>query len=141
MLHTYLNGVNDDLKQLIEYTKQDIEDIQVANNEAIFSRTPIKDNLVKDFEMKKSLLHQEMLLLRDKNPQKQLADLLDEQANLLLDSMREQLKELKKLNGYYAKSVFAVSEFYNSLMQQIIPHENCGYDKEKPQSHLLQTKA
>lgn len=136
MLYTYLNGAISDLKELIRLTKLDSTDIQVANHEAIFSRTTQKDHLVKEFEIKKSLLHQEMILLRDKNPHKPLEDLLDEQASSLLDEMRDRLEELKALNNNYARCVFAVAEFYNSLIQRVIPHERDGYEHHKPQSHF-----
>lgn len=136
MLYTYLNGAINDLKELINLTKLDSADIQIANHEAIFSRTSQKDHLVKEFETKKSLLHQEMILLRNKNPHKPLEDLLDEKASLLLNEMRDKLEELKALNSNYARCVFAVAEFYNSLIQRVVPHERDGYEHHKPQSHF-----
>ena len=55
--------------------------------------------------------------------------------------MRDTLSELKTINSNYARSVFAVSEFYNSLIQRVIPHENDGYDQHRQQSHLLKIQA
>lgn len=141
MLHTYINGAISDLKTLIELTKLDNADIQIANHQAIFDRIQQKDELVKEFETKKSLLHREMLILCDKNPHKTLKEILDEKASNLLDDMRNTLEELKILNTNYARSAFAVSEFYNSLIQRVIPHENDGYEHHRPQSHLLKTQA
>lgn len=141
MLYKYLNGAISDLNELIRLTESDIADIQVANNEAIFSRTDQKNQLVKEFETKKSLLHQEMVALRNKNPQKPLEELLDTQASDLLDEMRNRLEKLKELNTNYARSVFAVSEFYNSLIQRLIPHESDGYGHQKSKSHLLKIQA
>ena len=141
MLYQYLNGAISSLNTLIELTELDIADIQVANNEAIFSRTEQKNQLVKEFETKKSLLHQEMVALRDRNPQKPLEELLDEQANALLGEMRSSLEKLKSINAHYARSVFAVSEFYNSLIQKVFPHESDGYGRQKSQSHLLKIQA
>ena len=141
MLHTYIKGAIADLEALIELTQLDNADIQVANHEAIFARISQKDALVKEFETKKSLLHQEMLILCEKNPQKSLQELLDDEASALLDSMRDKLEELKTLNTNYARSVFAVAEFYNSLIQRVIPHENDGYEHHRPQSHLLKIQA
>ena len=126
MLHTYINGAIADLKALIELTQLDNADIQIANHEAIFERLDQKNTLVKAFEDKKSLIQQEMLILCNKNPHKSLQDLLDEETNNLLDIMRDTLSELKTINSNYARSVFAVSEFYNSLIQRVIPHENVG---------------
>ena len=107
MLHTYINGAIADLKAIIELTQLDNTDIQSANHEAIFGRLDKKDTLVKAFEEKKSLIHQEMLLLCNKNPNKSLKDLLDDETSDLLDSMRGALSELKILNANYARSVFA----------------------------------
>ncbi|TLD97352.1 hypothetical protein LS71_000935 [Helicobacter jaachi] len=141
MLHTYINGAIADLNALIELTQLDNADIQVANHEAIFARIAQKDELVKAFEAKKSLLHQEMLMLCEKNPHKTLKELLDDEASALLDSMRDSLERLKELNANYARSAFAVAEFYNSLIQRVIPHENDGYEHHRPQSHLLKIQA
>ena len=141
MLHTYINGAIADLKALIELTQLDNADIQIANHEAIFERLDQKNTLVKAFEDKKSLIQQEMLILCNKNPHKSLQDLLDEETNNLLDIMRDTLSELKTINSNYARSVFAVPEFYNSLIQRVIPHENDGYDQHRQQSHLLKIQA
>ncbi|WP_336524424.1 hypothetical protein [Helicobacter japonicus] len=141
MLHTYINGAIADLKALIELTQLDNADIQIANHEAIFERLDQKNTLVKAFEDKKSLIQPEMLILCNKNPHKSLQDLLDEETNNLLDIMRDTLSELKTINSNYARSVFAVSEFYNSLIQRVIPHENDGYDQHRQQSHLLKIQA
>ena len=141
MLHTYINGAIADLKALIELTQLDNADIQIANHEAIFERLDQKNTLVKAFEDKKSLIQQEMLILCNKNPHKSLQDLLDEETNNLLDIMRDTLSELKTINSNYARSVFAVSEFYNSPIQRVIPHENDGYDQHRQQSHLLKIQA
>lgn len=141
MLHTYINGAIADLKALIELTQLDNADIQIANHEAIFERLDQKNTFVKAFEDKKSLIQQEMLILCNKNPHKSLQDLLDEETNNLLDIMRDTLSELKTINSNYARSVFAVSEFYNSLIQRVIPHENDGYDQHRQQSHLLKIQA
>lgn len=141
MLHTYIKGAIHDLKELIDLTRLDSADIQVANHEAIFSRIEKKDDLVKAFESKKALLHEEMLLLCEKNPHKTLKDLLDDEASDLLDEMKNSLELLKTENANYARSAFAVSEFYNSLIQRVIPHESNGYGHTRPQSHLLQIQA
>ncbi|WP_300742333.1 hypothetical protein [uncultured Helicobacter sp.] len=141
MLHTYINGAIADLRTLIHLTQLDNKDIQAAHHEAIFGRLEQKDNLVKAFEEKKSLIQQEMLILCEKNPHKALKDLLDDQTSALLDSMRDELETLKTLNANYAKSVFAVAEFYNSLIQRIIPHESNGYEHQRTQSHLLKIQA
>lgn len=141
MLEQYLQGATIDLQELIKLTQNDIADIQVANNEAIFARNETKNALIKSFEQKKSLMQQEMHQLLKDNPHQELADLLSKEVHAGLDSMRDALKELKKLNGAYAQSVYAVSEFYTSLLMRLVPHEENGYNKSRVSSQLLQTRA
>lgn len=141
MLPTYLNGAISDLNALIELTKLDNTDIQSAKHELIFERLEAKNNLIAAFEDKKALIDQEMKLLCSKHPNKALQDLLDDDIRALLDSMRAHLVTLKDINAHYAQSVFAVADFYNGFIQRLIPHENDGYEAQKPQSSILQVKA
>ncbi|GAA7258213.1 hypothetical protein HpCK38_16380 [Helicobacter pylori] len=56
----------------------------------------------------------------------------------MLEELKLSLKELKELNSGYARSVYAVNEFYTSLLRKIIPHENSGYGGDaKPQQSFL----
>lgn len=142
MLHNYLRGAVSDLKSLIELTTLDVEDIRVANHENIFGRNSKKQELIKTFEAKKNLIDQEMLSLKNQFPDKTLSDLIDDEAGELLNEMKKNLQELKNLNTSYARIVFAVSEFYNSLIQKIIPHEMSDYKGNKtPQSNFLKVQA
>lgn len=142
MLHNYLRGAVSDLKSLIELTTLDVEDIKVANHENIFGRNSKKQELIKTFEAKKNLIDQEMLSLKNQFPDKTLSDLIDNEAGELLNEMKKNLQELKNLNTSYARIVFAVSEFYNSLIQKIIPHEMSDYKGSKtPQSNFLKVQA
>lgn len=138
MLHQYLNDAICELNKLIELTKTDIADLSEAKNEVIFQRLPYKESLIKSFEQKKSLIDSSMVALRDQNPHKSLSDLLDQEALDLLDDLKVALKELKELNKGYAKSVYAVNEFYTSLLRKIVPHESSGYGGyAKPQQSFL----
>ncbi|ETD22741.1 MULTISPECIES: flagellar export chaperone FlgN [Helicobacter] len=145
MVMQYLQGAIADLRTLIDYTKQDIESIKLAKHDEIFERNPKKDALIKEFETKKSLISQEMLALKNNNPQKEIKDLIDSRTQELFDEMSQALKELKKLNSSYAQIVFAVSEFFTSLMDKLIPKEAQTYGDKKstPKSsiNLLQIKA
>ena len=138
MLHQYLKDAICELNKLIELTQTDIADLSEAKNEVIFQRLPYKESLIKSFEQKKSLIDSAMVALRDNNPQKSLSDLLDQEALDLLDELKISLKNLKELNKGYAKSVYAVNEFYTSLLRKIVPHENNGYGGyAKPQQSFL----
>lgn len=138
MLHQYLKDAICELKKLIELTQTDIADLSEAKNEEIFQRLPYKESLIKSFEQKKSSIDSAMVALRDNNPHKTLQDLLDQEALDLLDELKVALRELKELNKGYAKSVYAVNEFYTSLLRKIVPHENNGYGGyAKPQQSFL----
>ncbi|RDU68203.1 hypothetical protein CQA62_06425 [Helicobacter cholecystus] len=138
MLHQYLKDAILELKKLIELTHKDINDLSEAKNEEIFNRLPTKENFIKAFEQKKSMIDRCMVDLRDTNPNQPLSDLLDQEALNLLEELKLSLKELKELNSGYARSVYAVNEFYTSLLRKIIPHENSGYGGDaKPQQSFL----
>lgn len=138
MLHQYLKDAICELNKLIELTKMDIADLSEAKNEIIFQRLPYKESLIKSFEQKKALIDSAMVALRNQNPHKTLSDLLDQEALDLLDDLKAVLRELKELNKGYAKSVYAVNEFYTSLLRKIVPHESNGYGGyAKPQQSFL----
>lgn len=142
MLHNYLRGAISDLHSLIELTRLDIADISLANHQSIFSRNDDKQLLIKAFESKKNLIEQEMVSLKNNFPEKSLSDLVDEEADQLISSMKENLRNLQKLNANYARTVLAVSEFFSSLVAKIIPHEACDYKGNRaPQSNFLKIRA
>lgn len=142
MLHNYLKGAVFDLDSLIELTQADINDIKIANHENIFQRNFKKQELIKSFENKKNLIDQEIIRLKNKFPDKSLSELMDEQSSELLGEMKKNLQDLKELNASYARIVFAVSEFYSSLIQKIIPHEICDYKGNRtPESSFLKIQA
>ena len=142
MLHHYLKGAVADIKQLIELTLLDISDIKEANHEKIFNRNLEKQPLIVSFENKKNMAQQEILALKAQNPDSDLDTLLDDEASSLLGEMKQGLQDLKEVNSNYARMVFAVSEFYSSLMQRIFPHEITGYGApQRMQSTFLKIEA
>ncbi|TSA82491.1 hypothetical protein [Helicobacter mehlei] len=142
MLYTYLEQSVADLQALIDFTTQDLEDVKLAKHEVIFARNALKQERIQSFETCKCLFDQEMIKLMEQNPDKPLPELLDERGSVLLKQMRTLLGTLKEINADYARVVFALSEFYSSLMQQIIPHESTGYYKQKTiASSFLQVQA
>ncbi len=140
-LHTYLQNAISKLQLLIEYTENDIEDIKLANHDAIFNRGMLKVSTIKEFEVAKNTIDCEMLRLTKDNPHLKLADILDEEANNLLSNMRKILEELKGINTHYARMVFAVSEFYTSIADKLIPREKADYKSRVEQSQLLRIQA
>ena len=146
MLIQYLHGAMQDLNTLISYTKLDIEAIKRADHDEIFARNVKKDVLIKEFEVKKALLDQEVRACMEKEPQKNMAEIIGQEAVDLFGVMRESLNELKKVNSDYARMVFAVSEFFTSLMDKLIPKDLPAYGENKrisapKQASFLQIQA
>ncbi len=137
MLKYYLKAIIKDIDNLIELTKEDIEEIKRANHEKIFNSSKLKEELVIAFENKKSIIDQELLKIANENPKFKLEDILDDETKNMLSLMRERLLELKKINKEYAQMVIAVSEFYNSLLDEIFPRELEGYQKVGPKKQVL----
>lgn len=131
MLTHYLQQANEILSNLIETTRNDIEDIKGAKHDNIFSRTKTKEELVKSFENHKSLIDNEIAKMAQASAGASLDTILDNEQQALLDEMREQLKSLQKENKHFATMVIAVSEFYSSLINRLIPTEQVGYDNHK----------
>lgn len=139
-LHAYLHNAIEKLQTLITYTQSDIEDVKSANHEVVFERGALKASAIREFELAKNMIDQEMLQLTQKHPHLKLTDILDEKANTLLADMRKTLEELKGINTHYARMVFAVSEFYTSIADRLIPREKADYKSRVEQSQLLKVQ-
>ena len=113
MLNKFLYESTDSLRSLINITQLDMDDIKKANHDLIFERINTRNKYIESFEKNKNLAHEEMVKIAKANPNKNIGELLDEESSTLIDEMRDSLKILKELNENYAKSVFAVYEFYN----------------------------
>lgn len=131
MLHHYLQNAVNDIDTLINITQQDISDIKEAKHNDVFGRAKTKDELIGSFENKKALIDNEITKLLQENPNRTLDNLLEEEQKALLDEMKTKLHDLKHLNKHYARMVLAVSEFYNSLLERLIPTESHGYEGTK----------
>lgn len=141
MLDYYLKGAIEDIDTLIKITNEDIEQIIEAQHEQIFERTVIKEDLIKSFQNKKSLIDNELLKIKEEygalTKETIPEDVLD-----LLDELSQKFQELKDVNKRYAKFVLSVTEFYNSLLDKVIPKkESGGYGNSKFQSSFLKVKA
>lgn len=142
MLCTHLAAANSALEQLIAIILQDLEDIKVANHDEIFARLESKNALIAAFGEHKKDADLEMRKLLARFPNKKIEELLDGNAMNLIDKMRESLKELKSLNKQYARFALAVSEFYNSLVEAILPSQKSHYyDKSHAAQNLVSIKA
>ena len=142
MLTHYLQNAIKDIENLIEQTEKDIVDIKVAKHVNVFERAKIKEDLLRSFEHKKSLLDNELMKMLKESGQKSLEELLNAEQKQLLAYMKTKLSELKTCNKQYARYVVTVSQFYNVLLDSIFPREMDGYtaSNHKPAS-LLKVRA
>lgn len=129
MLSHYLDKALNNLEELTQLTQTDIDDIKLAKHEVIFDRSKIKEELISSFQNKKALIDNEISKLMEAHPDLGLENLLSEDDQGKLTSLKDRLLELKTLNKRYAKLVLTVSEFYNSLLEKMVPTEMNGYEK------------
>ena len=129
MLSHYLDKALNNLEELTQLTQTDIDDIKLAKHEVIFDRSKIKEELISSFQNKKALIDNEISKLMEAHPDLGLENLLSEDDQGKLTSLKDRLLELKTLNKRYAKLVLTVSEFYNSLLEKMVPTEMNAYEK------------
>ncbi|TLD84106.1 hypothetical protein LS70_004345 [Helicobacter sp. MIT 11-5569] len=141
----FLQDALEDVKALIAITEQDIADIKVANNDAIFARIPQKEELTASFIRKKEAYAKEVEeRLCAEFPNATLEDLTYEDKQRLLGEgasqytaeLHDSLSVLKDLNLRLGKMSLAVSEFYSSLLSKIVPVEDRGYKKQSQKQSL-----
>ncbi len=137
MIEHCLKNCIKNIEDLVSLTKEDIEDIKQAKNEAIYKRTKIKDEIIEIFESQKSLLDNELVKLMKKNGNKELSELLNDREQESLQLLKTKLQELHKTNKEYARLVVAVNEFYTTLFDKIFPTEMENYKKTNPKSFSL----
>jgi glutamyl-tRNA reductase len=130
MLVHYLNLAIESLQSLIDVTKSDIDDIKQAKHEKLFARLKSKEEILGSFEKYKNHIDSEIVSMAAANPSLDLRELLGDKQQELLEDMREKLIQLKSTNRHYAKLVIAVSSFYSSLLDQMLPKEEqkAGYE-------------
>ncbi|MFP4333748.1 MAG: hypothetical protein ACLFQJ_10655 [Campylobacterales bacterium] len=137
MLKDFILGALEDIRTLIEVTSRDIDDIKNARHEELFKRNKLKEELVGSFENKKLLIDNEITKLTRKNPNKQVDEILEGEIKDLLSELQSSLLELKTINKNYARMVLGVSEFYNSLLDKLLPKESSGYKGVSPKASFI----
>ncbi len=141
MLSYHLEGALKDLRELIEITNADIEDIKKANNNPQFERISLKEEKLKSFESKKAMIDHEIALLVQKNPNTELSSLLTQQQHGYLAELKEEIANLHAINKRYARLVLAVSNLYNEFLEKLVPTEMNGYQKvASKESKILQVR-
>lgn len=129
MLSHYLQNALSDLRDIINITKSDIEDIKKAEHTTQFDRLALKEEKLKSFEAKKAIIDHEISSLMTNKPDIDLPDLLNEEQHILLEELKVELNNLREVNKQYAKFVLLVSNLYNTFLERLIPTEMQGYDK------------
>lgn len=116
------------IQELINSTKLDLDDIKHARHQSLFNRSKLKEDLLFSFESQKATIDSEIAKIVAQNSQLDLEALLSQEEHSLLDELRESLEILKEYNKQYAVMVLSVSEFYTSLLNEILPKESVGYN-------------
>ena len=129
MLSRYLENALNDLRDIIKITESDIEDIKQAEHDTQFDRLSLKEEKLKSFEVKKSMIDHEISSLMTSHPEVQLENLLNEEQHKLLEDLKFELSNLREVNKHYAKLVLVVSNLYNTFLERLVPTEMQGYNK------------
>ncbi len=129
MLSQHLQNALNDLRDIIDITKSDIEDIKKAAHDAQFERLSLKEEKLKSFEAKKAIIDHEISSLMTANPDTDLPNLLNKEQHQLLDELKSELNHLREVNKHYAKLVLVVSNLYNTFLERLVPMEMQGYNK------------
>jgi len=129
MLSYHLQSALGDLRDLINITESDLEDIRLANNNPQFERLSLKEEKLKSFESKKAMIDHEISSLMTSKPDTDLPDLLTQEQHDYLDQLKVELSKLREVNKKYARLVLTVSNLYNTFLERLIPTEMQGYKK------------
>lgn len=130
MLQHTLISINQILDNLIEITKQDIEDIKEANHNSLFKRNITKEELIIQFNSLKTEID---TILSNRNQQNLELVNIEEQA--LLDIFKQKIEIFYKLHKKFAKMAFSVTHFYNNLMNKVTNSKpDIGYGMSSTQN-------
>ena len=129
MLSHHLQNALGDLRDIIQITESDIEDIKIAQHDTQFHRLSLKDEKLKSFEAKKAMIDYEISSLMSAHPDAELPNLLNDEQHKLLDELKIELGRLREVNRQYAKLVLVVSNLYNTFLERLVPTEMQGYKK------------
>ena len=129
MLSHHLQNALSDLRDIINITQSDIDDIKKAQHDTQFDRLSLKEEKLKSFEAKKAIIDHEISSLMTSNPDIELQTLINDEQHKLLDELKVELSNLREINKKYAKLVLIVSNLYNTFLERLVPSEMQGYNK------------
>ncbi|GHV06525.1 hypothetical protein AGMMS50229_11480 [Campylobacterota bacterium] len=138
MIINLLQTATERLALLIETTKLDLTDIKAARHDELLGRVKAKEELVAFFLQDKTALDQAIAARAAANPNETIETLLTDKERELLFAMREKMEILHTINKRYASMVLAISDFYGSLLEALLPQGRTGYgDKQANLPSLL----
>jgi len=114
MLIQKLKTINLTLERLIEITKEDIENIKVANHEAVFANTTPKEKLALKFSELKSEIDN-ILVSRNKP----VEEIFSAEEEKYFEVFKTKLNEFHTLHKRFSKLALSVANFYNALMNEL----------------------
>lgn len=133
MIKKHLDDAISSLKQLIEITQTDIDNIKNAKHEEVEKSVKIKTILIKNFENSKKTLDRELLKMLEEKSGTDLAGILDDEDKSKLAELKDSLTLLQSKNREYSKYVVVIKEYYNSLVKEMFGQNSEGYNKEGKQ--------
>jgi len=126
MLKQSLISINNNLDNLIDITKQDIEDIKIANHEFLFQRNELKEKYLQEFIQQKSQI--DSILVKRSESGLDISQLINPEEDKLLGEFKQKLQEFYEIHKKFSKMALLVTNFYNNLMRKINGEEiDIGY--------------
>jgi len=136
MLIKKLNQINTVLKELINITKEDIDNIKKANHEKVFANITKKENFSIQFQNLKNEIDSILV-----NRNKPITDLFNTEEEKEFEKFKELLNEFNDKHQLFAKLSFSVTNFYNALLEKITNKKKVTYDKDDIQNPFIKVKA
>ncbi|MDR3162472.1 MAG: hypothetical protein LBT81_01240 [Helicobacteraceae bacterium] len=128
MIRAHLQTSIETINELIKTTREDLRDIKEARHEPLLNRVKLKEKLIDFFTETKYQLDREILNIYEANPDKPIGEVLNEEEQELLSTLRVSLETLRAENKRFASMALAIGEFYASLLNAILPGEKTGYE-------------
>ena len=139
MILTKLNKANKVLLEIIKITELDIQNIKVANHNFVLEHAEKKGELLKEFTKAKAELEQALIDLCAANTNKDMSELLSDEEQDGLKSLRLNLQSLKVKNKEYAKYALIVKDFFNQMLQAVMKEKgtNLAYGDMNISSEMV----
>ena len=136
MLIQKLNQIISVLDQLIQITKEDIQNIKVAKHEEVFKNIKPKEKLSKEFyELKNEI---DSILVNRNRP---IENIFSPDEERLFDAFREKLNTFYNEHKHFSRLAIAVANFYNALNSQIKEEKPISYNEKANFNSKLTLKA